>query len=110
MNQEHTGAKYVISCPIHTNSPKLCQVQLLKHTVTQVFHKSDWDEAICMVNKVERGFKVGIAFEFDNYVLAFLTLDLLIQASFLSKSASKFVLQLGAVSLVSRARHPCHSA
>jgi hypothetical protein len=36
--------------------------------------------------------------------------DLLIQASFLSKSASKFVLQLGAVSLASRAPHPCHSA
>ncbi|KAJ7825261.1 hypothetical protein B0H13DRAFT_1525160, partial [Mycena leptocephala] len=77
------------------------QVQLLKHTVTHVFHKSGWDEAICVVNKVERGFKVGVAFEFDNYVLAFLTLDLLIQASFLSNSASKFILQLGAISLVS---------
>ncbi|KAK7057079.1 hypothetical protein R3P38DRAFT_3544272 [Favolaschia claudopus] len=56
-----------------------CQVQLLKHTVAQAFSKKDWDEAVCKVNRADRGFKVGLAFEFEDYVLAFLTLDLLIQ-------------------------------
>ncbi|KAJ7156231.1 hypothetical protein C8R46DRAFT_1294815 [Mycena filopes] len=56
-----------------------CQVQLLKHTVSQIYNKSDWDNAICVVDSSSRGFKVGIAFEFKDHVLAFLTLDLLVQ-------------------------------
>ncbi|KAK6971267.1 hypothetical protein R3P38DRAFT_2587381 [Favolaschia claudopus] len=56
-----------------------CQVQLLKHTVAQAFAKKDWEEAVCKVDRTDRGFKVGLAFEFKEYVLAFLTLDLLIQ-------------------------------
>ncbi|KAJ7787897.1 hypothetical protein B0H14DRAFT_2473055 [Mycena olivaceomarginata] len=56
-----------------------CQVQLLKHTVTGAYLDADWNEAICVVNKVDRGFKVGITFEFENHILAFSTLDLLIQ-------------------------------
>jgi hypothetical protein len=59
-------------------------VQILKHSVTQVFNKLDWDEVICMVSRSDRGFKVGIAFEFQHPVLSFLTLDFLIQASLLS--------------------------
>ncbi|KAJ7886938.1 hypothetical protein B0H13DRAFT_1889078 [Mycena leptocephala] len=31
-----------------------CQVQFLKHTVSQEFNKLDWDEVICMDNVVER--------------------------------------------------------
>lgn len=37
-----------------------------------------------MVSRSDRGFKVGIAFEFEHHVLSFLTLDLLIQASLLN--------------------------
>ncbi|KAJ7099989.1 hypothetical protein B0H15DRAFT_927592 [Mycena belliarum] len=56
-----------------------CQIQLLKHTVSQIFNKCDWEEAICVVDSASRGFKVAIAFEFKDHVLAFLTLDLLVQ-------------------------------
>ncbi|KAJ7468853.1 hypothetical protein B0H11DRAFT_2045141 [Mycena galericulata] len=55
-----------------------CQIQLLKHSVSQIYNKSDYAEAISVVNSSER-FKVGIAFVFQDHVLAFLTLDLLIQ-------------------------------
>ncbi|KAJ7032300.1 hypothetical protein C8F04DRAFT_1359135 [Mycena alexandri] len=55
------------------------QVQLLKHTITQIYNKVDWDEAICVVDSLSRGFKIGIAIEFEHHVLAFTTLDLLIQ-------------------------------
>ncbi|KAJ7247720.1 hypothetical protein C8J57DRAFT_1522717 [Mycena rebaudengoi] len=56
-----------------------CQIQLLKHTVSQIYNKADWDEVILVVRSGDRGFKVGITFELKNHVLAFLTLDLLIQ-------------------------------
>ncbi|KAJ7284776.1 hypothetical protein C8J57DRAFT_1051884, partial [Mycena rebaudengoi] len=56
-----------------------CQIQLLKHTVSQIYNKADWDEAISVVGSGDRVFKVGITFELKNHVLAFLTLDLLIQ-------------------------------
>ncbi|KAJ7438872.1 hypothetical protein FB451DRAFT_1378109 [Mycena latifolia] len=56
-----------------------CQVQLLKHTVSQIYPISHWEQAICRVNSTDRGFKVGIAFKFKHHVLAFETLDLLIQ-------------------------------
>ncbi|KAK7016495.1 hypothetical protein R3P38DRAFT_2541994, partial [Favolaschia claudopus] len=58
------------------------QVRLLKHTVAQAFAKKDLEEAVCKVDRTDRGFKVGLAFEFKDYVLAFLTLDLLIQVHF----------------------------
>ncbi|KAF8181012.1 hypothetical protein K438DRAFT_2170629 [Mycena galopus ATCC 62051] len=57
MNQEHTGAKYA-NLLSRTTAETYCD---------QVYHKSDRDEAICVINKVDRGFKVGITFEFDNY-------------------------------------------
>ncbi|KAJ7444728.1 hypothetical protein FB451DRAFT_1149189 [Mycena latifolia] len=56
-----------------------CQVQLLKHTVSQIYPISHWEQAICRVNSTDRGFKVGIAFKFKHHVLAFETLDFLIQ-------------------------------
>ncbi|KAF8076957.1 hypothetical protein FPV67DRAFT_440258 [Lyophyllum atratum] len=55
------------------------QVQLLKHTVLQVYDKSDWNASVRKVHKKPRGFKVGIAFEFKKHVVAFLTQDLLLQ-------------------------------
>ncbi|GLB43862.1 hypothetical protein LshimejAT787_1500460 [Lyophyllum shimeji] len=55
------------------------QVQLLKHTVLQVYDKLDWNMSIRKVHKKARGFKVGIAFEFRKHVVAFLTQDLLLQ-------------------------------
>ncbi|KAF8963011.1 hypothetical protein BDZ97DRAFT_1822588 [Flammula alnicola] len=61
------------------------QIQLLKHTSVQIFSRDDWENAICKVNRTDRGFKVGLAFEFRDHVLAFLTLDLLIQFHWSSK-------------------------
>ncbi|KAJ7637920.1 hypothetical protein DFH06DRAFT_1053934, partial [Mycena polygramma] len=56
-----------------------CQVQFLKHTLSQVFPKADWNEAICKVRSTHRGFRIGMALDLGDYVLAFLTLDLLVQ-------------------------------
>lgn len=58
---------------------RFLQVQLLKHTVSQIYDKADWKDAICVVNAKDRGAKVGMALEFDEYELAFMTFDLLIQ-------------------------------
>ncbi|PPR06943.1 hypothetical protein CVT26_004132 [Gymnopilus dilepis] len=55
------------------------QVQFLKHTSVQIFTRDEWTDAICKVPKTLRGFKVGLAIEFKEHVLAFLTLDLLVQ-------------------------------
>ncbi|PPQ70090.1 hypothetical protein CVT26_013424 [Gymnopilus dilepis] len=61
------------------NAEAWVQIQLLKHTVVQIYTQEDWKEAICQVPRQSRGFKVGVAFEFKKHVMAFLTLDLLIQ-------------------------------
>ncbi|KAF8974289.1 hypothetical protein BDZ97DRAFT_2052948 [Flammula alnicola] len=57
-----------------------CQAQLFTHTNVQIFTVDEWRNGICKVDRSTRGFKVGFAFEFEIHVLAFLTLDLLIQA------------------------------
>ncbi|KAJ7809963.1 hypothetical protein B0H14DRAFT_2524476 [Mycena olivaceomarginata] len=36
-----------------------CQIRLLKHTVSQIYNKVDWENAICLVDSSSRGFKIG---------------------------------------------------
>ncbi|KZP14198.1 hypothetical protein FIBSPDRAFT_959913 [Athelia psychrophila] len=54
------------------------QVQLFTHTNLQIYTRSEWYDTICLVDKNKRGFKIGIAFEFEEWVLAFPTMDFLI--------------------------------
>ncbi|KAF8907003.1 hypothetical protein CPB84DRAFT_1769209 [Gymnopilus junonius] len=56
-----------------------CQIQLFTHTNAQIFTLDEWTNGICKVDRKTRGFKVGFAFQFEKYVLAFLSLDLLVQ-------------------------------
>ncbi|KAJ8521068.1 hypothetical protein ONZ45_g2221 [Pleurotus djamor] len=58
------------------------QVQLLTHTVVQVYTASEWHDRIAKVAKEERGFRVGMALDFGEYVLAFVTLDLLFKVTY----------------------------
>ncbi|KAJ7780495.1 hypothetical protein B0H14DRAFT_3164134 [Mycena olivaceomarginata] len=44
-----------------------CQIRLLKHTVSQIYNKVDWENAICLVDSSSRGFKIGVAFEFKHH-------------------------------------------
>ncbi|KAI0711284.1 hypothetical protein C8Q76DRAFT_53066 [Earliella scabrosa] len=55
------------------------QIQLLTHSMAQVYTRAQWDEEITQVSCIDnkRGFRVGIALDFDEYVLAFLSLDLI---------------------------------
>ncbi|KAH7919662.1 hypothetical protein BV22DRAFT_1050902 [Leucogyrophana mollusca] len=67
----HTSPRNVI-----LNLGKLwLQVQLHTHTLPQVYTRSQWDDSIAVVDSMSRGFKVGIALDFGEYVLAFDTLD-----------------------------------
>ncbi|KAF4586208.1 hypothetical protein EYR38_010482 [Pleurotus pulmonarius] len=61
------------------------QVQLLTHTIAQVYTLSQWRDSISKIDKDIRGFKVGMALDFGDYVLSFLTIDLVFRV-FYSRS------------------------
>ncbi|KAF4600759.1 hypothetical protein EYR38_005404 [Pleurotus pulmonarius] len=44
------------------------QVQLLTHTIAQVYTSSQWRDSISKIDKDIRGFKVGMALDFGDYV------------------------------------------
>ncbi|TFK81742.1 hypothetical protein K466DRAFT_604253 [Polyporus arcularius HHB13444] len=56
------------------------QVQLLTHTLAQPYTHEQYHDEIMQVSCIDnrRGFRVGFAFEFEEYTLAFLSADLLI--------------------------------
>ncbi|TDL25100.1 hypothetical protein BD410DRAFT_837346 [Rickenella mellea] len=54
------------------------QIQLFTHCLPQIYSLEDWYGVICNVPKSTRGFKVGLAFELKDWVIAFTSLDLLI--------------------------------
>ncbi|KAH9918839.1 uncharacterized protein B0H18DRAFT_1106829 [Fomitopsis serialis] len=51
------------------------QIHLQTHTMAQIYSRQQWDVEICKVDEFNRGFKIGVAFDFGPYVLAFPTLD-----------------------------------
>ncbi|TFY56017.1 hypothetical protein EVJ58_g7891 [Rhodofomes roseus] len=55
--------------------PLKFQIHLQTHTMAQVYTRGQWDDEICQVNEMTRGFKIGMAFDFGTCVLAFPTLD-----------------------------------
>ncbi|KAH7906784.1 hypothetical protein BJ138DRAFT_1104858 [Hygrophoropsis aurantiaca] len=56
------------------------QVQYLTHTSVQFYTRSMWERSIAGVNKEVRGFKMGMAIEFDDYFLAFPSIDMVFQS------------------------------
>ncbi|KAH7921563.1 hypothetical protein BV22DRAFT_721541 [Leucogyrophana mollusca] len=56
------------------------QIQLFTHTCAQIYTRVDWEQGICCVDNWKRGFKIGLAIEFQDYVLAFTTMDNIIAA------------------------------
>ncbi|KAF4569538.1 hypothetical protein EYR36_009332 [Pleurotus pulmonarius] len=51
------------------------EVQMLTHTVLQVYDADQWGKSISTVDKSKQGFKIGMALDFGDYVMAFLTMD-----------------------------------
>ncbi|KAJ7752153.1 hypothetical protein B0H16DRAFT_1251698, partial [Mycena metata] len=54
-------------------------LQYLTHTSVQFYPQHVWERSIRNVSKEVRKFSIGMAFVFQDYVLAFPTLDLLFQ-------------------------------
>ncbi|KAI1785978.1 hypothetical protein LXA43DRAFT_1099703 [Ganoderma leucocontextum] len=50
-------------------------LNLLLHTSVQIFTSHEWFNVIAVVPMHNRGYKVAVAFELSNYVVAFLTKD-----------------------------------
>ncbi|KIM81652.1 hypothetical protein PILCRDRAFT_8682 [Piloderma croceum F 1598] len=55
------------------------QIQYLTHTSVQLYSRSQWENSVCKVDKEMRGFKVGMALEFKDYIIAFPTIDMVFQ-------------------------------
>ncbi|THH12990.1 hypothetical protein EW146_g7184 [Bondarzewia mesenterica] len=56
------------------------QMQYLLHTSVQFYIRNDWEISISNVSKKDRNFRVGLALGFEDFVIAFLSRDLLVQA------------------------------
>ncbi|KAF7288818.1 hypothetical protein HMN09_01363600 [Mycena chlorophos] len=65
--------------------PAWLMVQYLTHTSVQWYRRSAWDNTIRNVSKEVRGFHVGMALVFRDWVLAFPTIDLLFQPTWVRK-------------------------
>ncbi|KAI0054933.1 hypothetical protein BV25DRAFT_1816350 [Artomyces pyxidatus] len=59
--------------------PLWLQVQYLTHTSPQIYRKATWDTSIRDTPKEVRTFRIGVAFEFHEFVVAFVTRDLVFQ-------------------------------
>ncbi|KAH6888948.1 hypothetical protein BKA70DRAFT_1121340 [Coprinopsis sp. MPI-PUGE-AT-0042] len=55
------------------------KISFLVHSSVQFYPRSVWETSIMAVNSKDRGFKIGLAIEFDNFFFAVLTNDLVIQ-------------------------------
>ncbi|KAJ7116741.1 hypothetical protein C8R46DRAFT_930976, partial [Mycena filopes] len=59
-------------------------VQYLTHCSVQWYTRAQWDGAIMVVEKKTRAFRIGVALVFADYVLAFVTIDLLFQPTWVT--------------------------
>ncbi|KAJ8462920.1 hypothetical protein ONZ51_g10587 [Trametes cubensis] len=64
------------------------QVRLQTHTVTQVYTREQWYSELAPVPSKVRKFRVGMALEMDEFVVAFLTLDNLFTPYWFKTSAN----------------------
>ncbi|KIM47141.1 hypothetical protein M413DRAFT_64021 [Hebeloma cylindrosporum] len=55
------------------------QLAYLTHTSVQCFNKHTWDTVIRKTPIATRGYRIALAIEFSDYVMAFLSIDQLIQ-------------------------------
>ncbi|KAJ7776197.1 hypothetical protein B0H16DRAFT_1302386, partial [Mycena metata] len=66
-------------------------VQYLTHTSVQWYSRQKWDNAITMVSKDVRKFRIGMALVFADYVLAFVTIDLLFQPTWVEDILNLYI-------------------
>ncbi|KAH6903246.1 hypothetical protein BKA70DRAFT_1433758 [Coprinopsis sp. MPI-PUGE-AT-0042] len=55
------------------------KMAFLTHMSVQFYSKKMWEKSVRVVPRQTRGFKVGLALEFEDFVLAFNTIDLVFQ-------------------------------
>ncbi|KAF7321215.1 hypothetical protein HMN09_00210500 [Mycena chlorophos] len=67
--------------------PAWLMVQYLTHTSVQWYRRSAWNSTIRNVSKEVRGFHIGMALVFRDWVLAFPTIDLLFQPTWVRRRA-----------------------
>lgn len=70
------------------------QLAYLTHTSVQCFNKKTWENVVKQTPNSNRGYRIAIAFEFYDYVVAFLSIDNLVQVPF------SFILIMPAMSLI----------
>ncbi|KAJ3551827.1 hypothetical protein NM688_g4485 [Phlebia brevispora] len=75
------GISYTYRALILDLRPLWLQVQYLTHTSVQLFSSAQWYDSVTQVNRETRGFKIGLALEFGDFVLAFVTMDQLLQVT-----------------------------
>ncbi|KAF8072162.1 hypothetical protein FPV67DRAFT_1779227 [Lyophyllum atratum] len=51
----------------------------LTHTSVQIYPRNVWYTSVCGIDKSERGFRVGLALEFGDFIIAFVTIDMVFQ-------------------------------
>ncbi|KIM90111.1 hypothetical protein PILCRDRAFT_84268 [Piloderma croceum F 1598] len=78
---ELKGLHYTSSALLFDFGQAWLEVNFLLHTSTQLFSKEVWVNSICKMEKSSRPFKVAMAIEFDDHVLAFLSKDLIFQGT-----------------------------
>ncbi|RDB17730.1 hypothetical protein Hypma_001157 [Hypsizygus marmoreus] len=59
--------------------PLFLKLSYLTHTSVQIFRRNVWYTSVCGVDKKQRGFHVGLALEFGEFVIAFLSNDMVFQ-------------------------------
>ncbi|KAJ7029911.1 hypothetical protein C8F04DRAFT_1398194 [Mycena alexandri] len=73
------GISYTHRALILDLGPLFLMIQWMTHTSAQLFSRLGWESTVKVTDKRVRKFKVGLALVFTDYVLAFLTHDLVFQ-------------------------------
>ncbi|KAF8220207.1 hypothetical protein L208DRAFT_1335099 [Tricholoma matsutake] len=59
--------------------PVSLKLAYLTHTSIQIYKRRIWEMSVCAVAKADRGFHVTLALEFEEYMVAFLSNDMVFQ-------------------------------
>ncbi|KDR72183.1 hypothetical protein GALMADRAFT_765703 [Galerina marginata CBS 339.88] len=73
------GVSYSNRTIILDMGPLHFQLAYLTHTSIQFFSKETWENTVTKTHKKTRKYYIGLAFEFSNHVVAFLSLDQVFQ-------------------------------
>ncbi|KAJ7183593.1 hypothetical protein C8R46DRAFT_843602, partial [Mycena filopes] len=78
------GISYTHRALILNLGPLFLMIQWLTHTSVQLYSRDVYESTVQLVNKTVRKFRVGMALVFEDYVIAFLSSDLVFQPTWAS--------------------------